>query len=372
MRRALFMSTDSPPPTQLKEWFNARRYQFLASQLKSLAPDFNGKRFLEMTLPGLEQRSLMQRLSQAAIGMQACVPGKFRRQVGVLKEMAPLVDHEFVCIVFSDFVAKYGRADRAFSLAALKYFTRYGSAEFAIRDFLVDDLHGTLAVMQEWTADADEKVRRLASEGCRPRLPWGQRLHELVLDPNPLAAVLEPLKADPALFVRKSVANHLNDIAKDHPDWVIQRLQSWDRSVPETAWIAKHAARTLIKQGSPKALALFGFGKKAEVRSSLQVTPGRVALGGQITLVVEISSLAKHAQPLVIDYVIHYVKAHGGTSAKVFKWSEVTLPPGGGLRSEKRQTMRDFSTRKHFSGRHRVELQVNGSRVAEAEFDLLT
>jgi len=365
------MSTDSPPPTQLKEWFNVQRYQSLARQLKSLAPDFNSRRFLEMTLSGLESRSLMQRLSQAAIGMQACVPGNFRRQVGIFKEMVPLVDHEFVCIVFSDFVAKFGRADRTFSLEALKYFTRYGSAEFAIRYFLVDDLHGTLAVMQKWTTDADEKVRRLASEGSRPRLPWGQRLQELVRDPNPLAAILEPLKADPALFVRKSVANHLNDIAKDHPDWVIERLQSWDRSVSETAWIAKHAARTLIKQGSPKALALFGFGKKAEVKSLLQVTPGIVPLGGQITLAAEISSLAKYAQSLVIDYVIHYVKAHGGTSAKVFKWSEVTLPAGGRLRLEKRQTLRDFTTRKHFPGRHRVELQVNGCRVAEAGFDLL-
>ena len=118
-------------------------------------------------------------------------------------------------------------------------------------------------------------------------------------------------------------------------------------------------------------LKLFGFGKKAEVRSSLQVTPGRVALGGQITLAVEISSLARNAQSLVIDYVIHYVKAHGGTSAKVFKWSEVTLPAGGRLRLEKRQTLRDFTTRKHFPGRHRVELQVNGCRVAEAGFDLL-
>ena len=365
------MSNDSPPPTQLKEWFNVQRYHSLASQLKCLAPGFNEKRFLELTLSGLESRSLMQRLSQAAIGMEACVPGNYRRQVGILKALAPQVDHEFVCIVFSDFVAKFGRADRVFSLEALKYFTRFGSSEFAIRHFLVDDLHDTLRVMQQWTMDADEKVRRLASEGCRPRLPWGQRLQELVRDPNPLAAILEPLKADPALFVRKSVANHLNDIAKDHPDWVIQRLHSWDRSVPETAWIAKHASRTLIKQGNPKALALFGFGKKAEVKAVLKVTPGKVALGGQITLSVEISSLAKAPQPLIIDYVIHYVKAHGGTSAKVFKWSEVTLPAGGRLRLEKRQTLRDFTTRKHFPGWHWVELQVNGCRVAEAGFDLL-
>ena len=364
------MSNDSPPPTQLKEWFNVQRYQSLAHQLKSLAPHFNEKRFLEMTLSGLDQRSLMQRLSQAAIGMQACVPGNFRRQVSILKEMAPQVDHEFVCIVFSDFVAKFGRADRTFSLEALKYFTRFGSSEFAIRHFLVDDLTGTLAVMQQWTADPDEKVRRLACEGCRPRLPWGQRLQELVRDPNPLAAILEPLKADPALFVRKSVANHLNDIAKDHPNWVIRRLDSWDRSVPETAWIAKHASRTLIKQGNPTALALFGFGKKAEVKAVLKVTPGKVTLGGQITLTVEISSLAKDPQPLIIDYVIHYVKAHGGTSAKVFKWSEATLSAGGNVCLVKRQTIRDFTTRKHFPGRHRVELQVNGCRVAESEFEL--
>src|SRR5690606_24232423 len=138
-----------------------------------------------------------------------------------------------------DFVARYGRDDPEYTLEALRFFTRFGSSEFGVRPFLRRDLEGTLAVMERWARDDEEHVRRLASEGSRPRLPWGLRLTELVRDPRPTGRILETLKRDPALYVRKSVANHLNDIAKDHPDAVIDRVKAWDRSHVGTAWIVR-------------------------------------------------------------------------------------------------------------------------------------
>lgn len=314
----------------------------------------------------------MQRLGETSVATARFLPGNFRHQVGVLKDMAPMIDHEFVAIFLSDFVARYGRADRDFSLNALRHFTCFGSAEFAVRPFIQDDLTGTLRVMADWTEDENEKVRRLASEGCRPRLPWGQKLTALVKDPTPLSPILDALRADPALFVRKSVANNLNDIAKDHPEWVLRRLCAWDRSIPETAWIAKHAARTLIKQGSPAALKLFGFGGKPMAAAAFTVSPSEIILGNTITLTLNLRSTSVKPQQLAIDYILHYARASDRTSAKVFKWTELNLPARGDLTIQKRQTIRDFSTRKHHQGIHKVEVQINGIRMAESSFHLRT
>jgi len=286
----------------------------------------------------------------------------------VLRELAPKIEHGFVSIFLSDFVAQYGLNDPEFSLKALRGFTRFGSAEFAVRPFLVQDQEGTLAEMTRWTTDSDEHVRRLASEGSRPRLPWGLRLQSLIRDPSPLGPILDALKGDEALYVRKSVANSLNDITKDHPDWVLARLRSWDLTSAHTVWIAKRACRTLIKRGDPETLKLFGFGGKAAVEVTFKVTPSRLMLGGVLNLDARIDSKARKPQRLAIDYVVHYVKANGNSSPKVFKWAELDLAPGETVTLLKRQPIRDFTTRKHFSGRHVVEIQVNGQRVATAEF----
>jgi 3-methyladenine DNA glycosylase AlkC len=358
------------PPAQLKDWFDAARYRAIAQDLAALAPHFDRQKFLALTLGGLAARSLMERLRQCAIAIDAALPGTFREKLAVLRPLAPTIQHGFVAIVLCDFVAREGLDDFDASLDALRFFTRFGSAEFAVRPFLIRDQARTLTVMATWARDPDEHVRRLASEGCRPRLPWGQRLPALVRDPAPLAPILGALKDDASLYVRKSVANNLNDITKDHPDWVLARVESWDRSSPHIAWIAKRALRTLIKRGDARALALFGAGAKAAVRATLAIKPARLKLGESLTLTATITSTTPRAQRLVVDYVVHYARANGKTSAKVFKWSEFALAPRATAALTKRQTIRDFSTRRHFAGKHVVELQINGRRVARAAFQL--
>jgi 3-methyladenine DNA glycosylase AlkC len=260
--------------------------------------------------------------------------------------------------------------DFDYSLGALREFTVFGSAEFAVRSFLVADMERTLAVMHDWTGDRDENVRRLASEGSRPRLPWGLRLTALVRDPSPTAGILEALKDDESLYVRRSVANHLNDITKDHPGVVLDRLGGWDLQKPHLRWIAKHSCRTLIKRGHPKALKLFGFGRKADVTATLRAAPPRVILGDRLTLSATLTSTSPRPQRLAVDYVIHYVKAGGTTAEKVFKWTELDLPPHGTIELTKSQVIRDFTTRRHYPGKHSVELQVNGARLASSAFHL--
>ncbi len=358
---------------QLKHWFDETRYRRIADDLAELHPGFDRKRFLTHTLEGLAERSLLERLRRTSEAMRATLPEEFPKALAVLRKLAPKFRHNFVSLVLPDFVGLYGLDDFERSLDALKFFTTFGSSEFAIREFLSRDLKRTLAVMETWSRDADEHVRRLASEGCRPRLPWSFKLRELIADPSPVRSILENLRADPSLYVRKSVANHLNDITKDHPEWVLERIAGWDLADVRTAWIAKRAVRTLIKQGDRRALGVIGAGKVAEVAvESFNVSPAKVKLGDRVTLALRLRSTARHSQKLVIDYTVHYVKRSGGTSAKVFKWKETTLAGGVELDLNKSQLIRDFTTRKHHPGKHVVEVMVNGERTAGGSFMLAT
>jgi hypothetical protein len=204
-------------------------------------------------------------------------------------------------------------------------------------------------------------------------LPWSFKIAELIADPSPVLPILQNLRADPSLYVRKSVANHLNDITKDHPDWVLERIGGWDLTHEHTAWIAKRALRTLIKQGDRRALGVIGAGKKAKVIvEEFTVSPAKVKLGGRVSLTLRMKSVARRPQKLVVDYAIHYVKQSGAASAKVFKWKETDLVAGAVVELTRSQRIQDFTTRKHHPGKHLVELMVNGEKLAEGSFHLTT
>lgn len=357
---------------QLKHWFDEARYRRIADDLAELHPGFDRKSFLAHTLDGLAERSLLQRLRRTSEAMRLTLPESYPRAVAILRKLAPRFQHGFVSLALPDYVGLYGLDDFERSMDALRFFTTFGSSEFAIREFLRRDLSRTLAVMETWSRDPDEHVRRLASEGCRPRLPWSFKLRELIADPSPALPILHNLRADPSLYVRKSVANHLNDITKDHPDWVLERIAKWDLTDDRTAWIAKRALRTLIKQGDRRALGVIGAGRKAEVAvETFTLSPGRVQLGSALALSLRLKSVSSRAQKLVVDYAIHYVKQSGATTKKVFKWKETSIDPGESLELIKRQRIQDFTTRKHHPGRHRVEVLVNGEVLGEQAFDLV-
>jgi 3-methyladenine DNA glycosylase AlkC len=355
---------------QLKDMFNAARYRSLASELSALSPAFNATAFLDHTLTGLSSRELMDRMRRTSTGVAVALPLSYREQLAVLRALAPRIDRGFIGIFLSDFVAQHGLDDVPASLDALQFFTRFGSAEFAIRPFILRDQPGTLAVLQSWTTSDNEHVRRLASEGSRPRLPWGARLQSLVADPSPTLPILTALRADDSLYVRKSVANHLNDISKDHPDVALDLVSTWDLSHPHTAWIIRHALRTLIKRGHPRALDLLGAGTAPKLTATFTASPKRIQLGDTVTFTATLTSTASRAQSLLVDYVVHYARSSGKASEKVFKWTQLDLAPRATVTLIKRQTIRDFSTRRHHAGRHRIELQINGRRLAETAFTL--
>jgi 3-methyladenine DNA glycosylase AlkC len=367
------MPAEPKPSGPFKNWFSPALYRELAAQTRKLCRKFDEKVFLELTLNGLEERELMDRLRQTAIALEAGLPGAYREKLEVICALAPHIQHGFVTLSLCDFVARQGLDDFDRSMEALKFLTPFGSAELAIRPFILKDPSRALKTMLSWTRDSDAHVRRLASEGSRPRLPWGMRLGPVIANPDLTAPILEALKADPALYVRKSVANHLNDIAKDHPTWVLTRLKTWDCAHPATGWIARHGLRTLVKKGNAEALRFFGadvaVAKKIEI-VEFAVTPRTVSLGDKITLTAKVGSKMNRAVTVVADYVIHYPRPSGSTSTKVFKWARFELKPGETHTIKKQQTIKDFTIRKHHRGAHDVELQINGARVAQTRFSL--
>jgi 3-methyladenine DNA glycosylase AlkC len=364
------MAVDQPAPA-LKEIFNAERLKHIATEMTAVYPDFNAKAFLKLANDGLAELSIMQRMARVSESLHAVLPLGFDESLEVLRALAPRLNSGFVSISLPHYVATYGAHAFEPSMAALKYFTTFGSAEFAIRYFLRTDLKRTLAVMHDWSLDKNEHVRRLASEGCRPRLPWSFRLEQIQADPSLAATILDNLKADDSLYVRKSVANHLNDITKDHPEWVLDLIESWSLENRHTAWIARHALRSLIKQGNQRALAIIGAGGKPEVEIiEVKVEPAVIALGEKITLSFSVKSTVEDSQRLVIDYAIDYVKANGSTSAKVFKLRALTLPGKACERIARGQHIKALTTRKHYAGTHAVHVLVNGERLASTAFEI--
>ncbi len=365
------MTTTQAAPA-LKEIFNVDRLRHIATEVAAVYPAFDQKKFLKLVQADLDSLSLMQRLRRTSESLHATLPADYKKAVAILRKLAPRINSGFVTLMLPDYVSLYGQDDFDTSMEALKFFTAFGSSEFAIREFLRREPKRTLAVMKVWASDDNEHVRRLASEGSRPRLPWSFRLDALMADPELAAPILEKLKADDSLYVRKSVANHLNDITKLHPDWVMSRLEGWPLDKPQTAWIARHALRTLIKQGHRRALAVIGAGKKAEVRlSGFAVSPQKISLGDRLDVSFNLQSTSRKSQRLVVDYAIHYVKKSGASSAKVFKLKELTLAAGETVQLKRSQVVKDFTTRVHHAGHHAVDVMVNGEKMASGGFDLL-
>ncbi len=250
--------------------------------------------------------------------------------------------------------------------------TKCSSSEFGIRFFLLAAPEKTLSVLNKWTDDKNQHVRRLVSEGTRPRLPWGMRLPLFIDDPAPVVELLEKLKDDEKEYVRRSVANNLNDIAKDHPDLVANIAEKWMIGAgKERKRLIRHACRTLIKNGDKKALRVLGYGAPKLGDAKLEVLTPEVAFGDALQFSLSISSISNRDQLLMVDYVIHHQKANGSTSPKVFKWKSTTLSAKKSLTAIKKHGIKKITTRVYYPGAHRVEVVVNGVSVATADFQLL-
>ncbi|MFF3564744.1 DNA alkylation repair protein [Streptomyces sp. NPDC002574] len=259
------------------------------------------------------------------------------------------------------------------ALALLADLTPRLTAEFAIRRVLVADLDRALAVVEPWVRHPDEHVRRLATEGTRPRLPWAIRVPEILARPQATLRILDALYRDPSEYVRRSVANHVNDISHADPDLAVDVVTRWAAAPDDhTPRLVRHALRTAVKKGHPGALALLGFEPAADVAlTGLELAAGRVTVGEELTFTFHLENTGDTPAKLAIDYVIHYQKANGRTAPKVFKLTTRTLEAGERLSISRRHSFKRISTRVLHPGSHLLELQINGVAQGKAGFDLV-
>jgi 3-methyladenine DNA glycosylase AlkC len=273
-------------------------------------------------------------------------------------------------LFFPDFVEVYGLAHWETSVSALEQFTKYSSSEFAVRAFILKDEPKMMDQMLNWASHEDEHIRRLASEGCRPRLPWATTLTTLKKNPTPILPILEKLKRDPSLYVRKSVANNLNDISKDQPHLLKQIVREWKGQHPNTDWILKHASRSLLKKGDVEALQLFGYTSAAHIFiQNFTLSSAQLSLGDTLTFTFNVINESSESQNLRIEYGIDFMKANGKQARKIFHLSQKTYSCGT-THLTKEHILKNLSTRKHYEGMHGICILVNGEEKANAEFTL--
>jgi len=370
----------------LKNMYNQAYLDDLAAAVTADFPLFDRAGFFGRINDGRwEERALKERMRHIVESLHPGLPGEYSQALTILRKTAPrLGNYGFENMIFPDYVSLYGLDEWAISIPALEQFTQLISAEFAVRPFIVKDLSRMMAQMQRWATHENASVRRLASEGCRPRLPWGMGLPSLQADPAPILPILELLKDDPAETVRRSVANNLNDIAKDHPQTVIAVLARWQaedgqslspeldsKTGSEMTWIINHALRTLVKKGDPDALALLGYPRDPAVLvRHLALEPEQVPSGGELKITFEIQSLSQAEQKLMVDYIVYLMRANGRQTPKVFKLTKRTLAPGERFTIHKKHSFRPVTTRKYYPGEHAIEIQVNGKRFGREAFVL--
>jgi len=349
-------------PAALKEF---------AEAIKSVYSDFAVEDFVQATMGDTwDELELMARGRKISKTLGDFLPAKYEDAIAVIDKVVK-VFQGFAAFSFPEFVIIYGQAEQHWdvSIAALGRYTEYFSAEFAVRPFIISNEEKMMAQMREWSKSGNEHLRRLSSEGCRPALPWGIALVKYKKDPSPILPILEQLKADPSLYVRKSVANNLNDISKTHPELVVEIAKRWYGTDEKTNWIIKHGLRTLLKKSNADALAIFGLGNADAVEvSDFAINAGSIALGGDITFTFVIT--AKSDTKVRLEYGIDYMKANGKQSRKIFQISEISLKQGQTKAYTRKHALVDHSTRKHYLGTHAVTLIVNGQERGMLGFEL--
>ena len=358
----------------IKNYYNHEVLSELALDIQSAYNAFQVDEFLKSTIDETwKDLELKDRIYKISVNLGKYLPADYSAAISVIDKVTMNYGTWLDGFVgfFPVFVEIYGQDEKDWdvSMAALARYTLYASSEFAVRSFIINNEERMMAQMNAWSKDENELVRRLSCEGCRPALPWGQALNSFKKDPTPILPILERLKTDSSLHVRKSVANNLNDISKTHPDLVTKLAKDWYGKNEHTDWIVKHGCRTLLKKGNREALALFGFGDSTPVDVdgfALEATV--VSIGGDIVFSFAIKAAA--ATKVRLEYGIDYVKANGKRNRKIFQISEIALKENVKKLYTKKHSFEDVSTRKHYPGTHSITLIVNGAERGTLDFEL--
>ena len=373
-------------PEPFKNLFNPDMIALMGSHLSRVSNQFDRSGFIEIATRDIESLELKQRSDQIRKALHACLPPDFADAGTILlSALHPQDDVDlseltmdkrgirgWATMPMADYVADTGLGHFDHGMEILKDLTKRGTSELAVRAFILEDPSRAMRHMGQWARDPNYHVRRLASEGCRPRLPWAVRLPVFVADPEPVINVLERMKDDDKEYVRRSVANNLNDIAKDHPDRVARIAAEWMKgATPERKKLVRHACRTLIKQGHEATLRALGFGEALVSLERLEIKTPIVQYGSALEFEFDLASLSADEQALIFDYIVHHRKASGDTSPKVFKGKTFSLAAEESMTIAKKHGMRPITTRVYYPGIHALEIQINGASIGRAEFELV-
>lgn len=272
------------------------------------------------------------------------------------------------------FVEEFGLDHPDESLPALEAVTRRHTSEFAVRPYLRRYPERTMAAVHTWARSSSPNVRRLASEGIRPRLPWAARLPEFIANPTQVLEVLDQLVADPSRFVRTSVANNLNDISRDHPDVAVRSAARWRDAHPgdgDVRWVVAKGLRTLVKQGHPGALELIGAAPDERIAvTGASISPAAVRLSQAAEISATVVNGTDAPADVVVNYRVHFRKKDGRTRPLTFQLKRVTVAAGASVTVRKKHVFRDVTTRSFYPGVHAVEVLANGAAGPRVEFTL--
>lgn len=359
----------------------------IAAMVRRAWRKFDTTAFLQQVEPGYESLELMARGQRIAQALQAHLPQDVLRALGVLVEsMDPPMGIDaagepdagdrpysaFLYLPHSIYIGTHGLPHFEAAMAAQHALTQRFTAEFCIRPYLLHHQGATLARLRDWAQDDNAHVRRLVSEGTRPRLPWAPRLPAFQNNPQLALPLLDALKDDPSSYVRRSVANHLGDIAKDHPELAVGTARTWLQGAPAPREaLVRHGLRFLIKRSDAGALDALGVGHVValDVRAA-RVLPARARIGDKVRIEVELHNPTPQPQRVLADLKVHYVKAHGGAAPKVFKLQTLDIAPGATVAVGKTLSLQQMTTRTHYPGAHQVELVLNGRPLPLGQFQL--
>lgn len=365
------------PELMKDKYYNYDSLHDLALRVKDVYNSFCIENFINNIIDETwENLDLKARMRKITLNLGKYLPTDYEQALGIIDKIIlsyPKGHTDWALMYLLDFVEVYGQ-DKCYwdlSIAAIERYTPLSTGEFAVRPFIINNEERMMKQMAIWAKSSNEHVRRLSSEGCRPALPWGQALVSFKRDPSPILRILEQLKADPSLYVRKSVANNINDISKTHPDLIVELTKNWYGKHEYTDWILKHGCRTLLKKGNQKILAIFGYHETNSLNIDdfiLETTT--ITIGEVINFSFMISG--KKATKVRLEYGIDYVKNNVKRNRKIFQISEILLKANQEKRYKKTHSFANLSSRKHYPGTHSITLIVNGVERGTLDFELLS
>ena len=356
----------------LKDVYNRNYISHLADVVEQSYPALPKRQFIEAVFnEEWADKELKARTLHLAQQLNLFIDLDYLQTLTVIKQIAPhFTGYEGMFI--PAFVECYGLQEFSASINALSYITQFASAEFAVRPFIVQYPQQMQTTLLTWCNSDDLHIRRLASEGCRPRLPWAMALPEFKKDPSFILPILDALKNDDSEYVRRSVANNLNDIAKDHPLIVVNLAQQWltESKTKETKRLVKHACRSLLKQANPSVLSLFGFLPPKYIEVVDFTADKAVSMGDVFTFSCHlIHQKSLPLNKLRIEFAIDFMKKNGQQARKIFQLSEAVINKDN-KRINKSFSFKNISTRQYYSGQHSVAILVNGVQLADIDFIL--